>query len=72
MIHGTNQACPRCGDHHPPRLTWQKCGNGQRHIRASCPRCGAFFRYVPQTRENVAQAMEPAQTQQELFQERLT
>jgi hypothetical protein len=46
--------CQRCGD--PCLLRWQTHSNATRHVRADCPRCGQFARFVPQTPGAVAEA----------------
>lgn len=47
--------CPRHPDAEP-RLTWQTFTNDLRHIRATCPVCGSFLGYAPQTPANVEAA----------------
>jgi hypothetical protein len=58
--------CGRCGKIGGPRLVWQRCRNGSRHVRASCGQCNKFLGYVRQTPEVVALAEEPP-PQRDLF-----
>jgi hypothetical protein len=46
--------CYRCGAADAPRLRWQTCSNGRRHLRADCAVCGAFLKWLAQTADNVA------------------
>ena len=48
--------CPHCGHAVSPRLKWQPCSNKTRHIRADCPSCGRFIKYVSHTLETIAEA----------------
>lgn len=51
---GITEDCPGgCGEV-TPVFRWQTFVTGKTHLRADCPRCGKFIRYVEQTRERVA------------------
>jgi hypothetical protein len=45
----------QCGIKEIPRLTWQESGN-KRHIRAACPVCGAWIKWVSQCPQHIAAA----------------
>ncbi len=51
--------CSACGVDVAPRVSWQQIAGGRRHIRAECPRCGGYLKFLPQTPENVALADAP-------------
>lgn len=46
--------CPDCGPV-SPEVQWEACkvASGQSHLlRASCPECGKWLKWLPQTEEN--------------------
>ncbi len=56
-------ACPHCLIVVTrPRLAWQQMVSGRWHLRADCPRCGAWVKWAPQTPEWLALAPERPET----------
>ena len=56
--------CDRCGPV-VPVVVWQTFTTDPptRHLRATCPRCHSFLKFLEQTPENVALALpEPGET----------
>ena len=47
-------ACRRCGVELAPRVSWQNCVGGKRHLRANCAVCGGWIKFLAQTPENIA------------------
>ncbi len=48
--------CRQCGILDAPKLQWQDCQGGKRHIRASCTICGAWIKFVSRSPAAVAEA----------------
>ena len=48
--------CRRCGQS-KTTISWH-VGDGIKHLRESCARCGAYIKWLPQTPENVARDRE--------------
>lgn len=47
MMSDTYLTCAACAEVRP-RLTWQAKAGGGYHLRADCPRCGRYIKFVPQ------------------------
>lgn len=47
------ERCPKHGDVNAV-FVWQHFKNGKPHLRAHCPECQTYIRYVPQTPDRVA------------------
>jgi hypothetical protein len=54
--------CPSCDAAAPPEVTWQTISDGRRFLRAECPRCRRYLKYLSQTPEHVAMVKEPEPT----------
>lgn len=48
--------CGACGRDAESAVEWQEFADGSRHVRASCPACGAFIRYLPHADPAAARA----------------